>query len=111
MASKQLYPCFACRKAGYEIPVYLDGKDEQGHTKYLNEDGTRHIHKVQVTQAQQQAQPKSEYDKSVDNGITAFGMMSSLIGLVEQNQKVLVTLNEKMDHLGKLVYALTEEHK
>lgn len=46
MASKQTYPCFACRKAGYEIPVYLDGKDEQGHTKYLNEDGTKHVHKT-----------------------------------------------------------------
>ena len=45
MASKQTYPCFACRKAGYEIPVYLDGKDAEGHTKYLNEDGTKHIHK------------------------------------------------------------------
>ena len=48
MASKQTYPCFACRKAGYEIPVYLDGKDEQGRTKYLNEDGTKHIHKAKA---------------------------------------------------------------
>jgi hypothetical protein len=44
MASKQLYPCFACRKAGHEVQVFLDGKDEQGRTKYLNEDGTTHTH-------------------------------------------------------------------
>jgi hypothetical protein len=44
MASKQTYPCFACRKAGHEVQVFLDGKDEQGRTKYLNEDGTKHTH-------------------------------------------------------------------
>jgi hypothetical protein len=44
MASKQTYPCFACRKTGHEVMVFLDGKDEQGRTKYLNEDGTGHTH-------------------------------------------------------------------
>ena len=48
VASKQTYPCFACRKAGYEVLVYLDGKDEQGRTKYLNEDGTKHFHKTKA---------------------------------------------------------------
>ena len=33
-------PCFSCEKAGHEVYVFLDGKDEQGKTKYLNEDGT-----------------------------------------------------------------------
>ena len=44
MASKQSYPCFACRKAGHEVHVFLDGNDDQGHTKCLNEDGARHTH-------------------------------------------------------------------
>jgi hypothetical protein len=46
MASKQTYPCFACRKAGFKAPVLLDGNDDQGKTKYLNEDGTKRIHKT-----------------------------------------------------------------
>lgn len=58
MASKQTYPCFACRKAGHEVQVFLDGKDEQGRTKYLNEDGTRHTHLGSSSQQQQQQQPQ-----------------------------------------------------
>jgi hypothetical protein len=60
MASKQTYPCFACRKAGYEIPVYLDGKDEQGRNKYLNEDGTKHIHKTKESQLTSQFKNEPE---------------------------------------------------
>jgi hypothetical protein len=44
MTSKQTYPCFTCRKAGFEVQVFLDGKDEHGNTKRLNMDGTRHYH-------------------------------------------------------------------
>lgn len=91
MASKQTYPCFACRKAGYEIPVYLDGKDAEGRTKYLNEDGTKHVHKTNPLE-----KPSEE---SVLRGITAFTMMADLIQLVEHNQKLLVSVNEKMDRL------------
>ena len=55
MTSKQTYPCFACRKAGFDnVMVYLDGKDDQGNTKYLNTDGTRHHH-----HHHQQQQPSS----------------------------------------------------
>lgn len=56
MASKQTYPCFACRKAGHDVQVFLDGKDEQGRTKYLNEDGTRHTHLGSGQQTQEQHQ-------------------------------------------------------
>lgn len=56
MASKQLYPCFACRKAGHEVQVFLDGKDEQGRTKYLNEDGSKHTHLGSSFSSQQQQQ-------------------------------------------------------
>jgi hypothetical protein len=94
MASKQMYPCFACRKAGYEIPVYLDGKDEQGRTKYLNEDRTNHVHKTNPLE-----KPSEE---SVQRGITAFTMMTDLTILVEQTQKLLVTMDGKLDRLLNL---------
>jgi hypothetical protein len=59
MASRKTYTCFVCQKAGHEILVFLDGKDEAGHTKYLNEDMTRHTHlgsrlSLQEQQGQQQ---------------------------------------------------------
>jgi hypothetical protein len=61
MTSKQTYPCFACRKAGFEVQVFLDGKDEQGRTKYLNEDGTSHFHQgSSQTQQQEQSQPQQQ---------------------------------------------------
>ena len=57
MASRKTYPCFACQKAGHdEVQVLLDGKDEQGRTKYLNEDGTRHTHLGSGRPQQQQQQ-------------------------------------------------------
>jgi hypothetical protein len=40
--------------------VYLDGKDEQGHTKYLNEDGTRHTHLGSSQTIQQTQQPTQQ---------------------------------------------------
>jgi hypothetical protein len=70
MATKITYPCFACRKAGFEVQVFLDGKDEQGKTKYLNEDGTRHYHQGssstanEVVHGQQQAQPQQQQQQT-----------------------------------------------
>lgn len=46
MASKQTYPCFACKKAGFDnVMVLLDGKTADGKTIYKNPDMTAHIHK------------------------------------------------------------------
>lgn len=54
-------------------------------------------------QAQTQQQPKqTDYDKSLDNGISAFSMMTDLIRLVEQTQKQMITMNEKLDRLLNL---------
>lgn len=53
MASRRTYPCFQCGKGGHEVQVFLDGKDEQGRTKYLNEDGTKHTH-LESSSSQQQ---------------------------------------------------------
>lgn len=120
--SRKTYSCFVCQKNGYDdIQVFLAGKDEQGKTVYLEPDGvTRHIHKQQEqqqqqpTKQQQQQQQQSGLEKvsdeSVDRGITAFSMMSSLIVLVEQTQKQVVSMDEKLDRLTKLVYALSQ-HK
>lgn len=62
MASRKTYECFVCKRQGFDnIQVYLDGKDAEGKTKYLNEDMTVHIHQgnsamTQATQPQPQAQ-------------------------------------------------------
>jgi hypothetical protein len=58
LASRRSYPCFGCQKSGYEdVMVLLDGKDDQGRTKYLNEDGTKHTH---LGSSSQQAQPQQQ---------------------------------------------------
>jgi hypothetical protein len=41
-------------------------------------------------------------DESVERGIDAFSMMSSLIVLVEQTQKLLVSMDSKLDRLLNL---------
>jgi hypothetical protein len=119
MASKQTYECYTCKMNGFpETRVYLDGKDENGKTIYKNLDMLPHRHNILITKQQEQSggnipagqAPTETTDfqvrqESVDRGITAFSMMTALIRLVEQNQKELVTLNEKVEHLTKLVYA------
>jgi hypothetical protein len=61
----------------------------------------------QVQQQQQQKQQQNPLQKpseeSVQRGISAFTMMTDLIGLVEQTQKLLVTMNGKLDRLLNLV--------
>lgn len=45
MASPRTYECFVCKRQGVDgVQVYLDGKDAEGRTKYLNEDMTTHAH-------------------------------------------------------------------
>ncbi|MGI0042375.1 MAG: hypothetical protein ACRD47_01580, partial [Nitrososphaeraceae archaeon] len=81
--------------------VYLDGKDEQGRTKYLEADGTtKHVHKQR--QQQQQSGLEKVSDESVDRGISAFSMMSDLIKLVKQTQKQVVTMDGKLSILLNL---------
>jgi hypothetical protein len=61
MASRKTYECFVCKRQGFDnVQVYLDGKDAEGKTKYLNEDMTVHTHQdssatTQATQPQPQA--------------------------------------------------------
>jgi hypothetical protein len=91
--SRKPYECYYCRDHGFpNMMVYLAGKDENNRTIQLEEDGSKHIHKVK------QQQP-SEYEQSVERGISAFSMVSDLIVLVEQTQKLLVAMDEKLDKL------------
>jgi hypothetical protein len=65
-ASRRTYTCFVCQKAGHEVQVYLDGKDEQGRTKYLNEYGTKHTHLgSNSSQSQSQSQPQKNESTTV----------------------------------------------
>jgi hypothetical protein len=89
-ASKQTYPCFACRKAGYEIPVYLDGKDEQGRTKYLNEDGTKHFHKT------------SDNGEDVRKNISPVSEINNNNNNNKDLRVLLESINEKVDRLINL---------
>jgi hypothetical protein len=108
--SRKPYECFRCRDNGFpNTQVYLAGKDEQGKTVYVEDDGTTHQHKMKHEQQpkQQQLQEKEQTssslyqvsDESVQRGITAFSMMTNLILLVEQTQKLLVTMDGKLDRL------------
>ncbi|MGH9983571.1 MAG: hypothetical protein ACRD8W_06400 [Nitrososphaeraceae archaeon] len=108
------YFCFKCRDNGFPSePVVFAGKDSAGKTILNNPDSTPHQHKEKQQQEQEQEQqPSTDFQvsqESVDRGITAFTMMTALIGLVEQNQKELVKLNEKVEYLTKLVYALSSQ--
>jgi hypothetical protein len=51
--SRKPYECFRCRDNGFpNTQVYLAGKDEQGKTVYIEEDGTAHQHKIKQEQQQ-----------------------------------------------------------
>lgn len=54
MASKSKYECYRCRDNGWPgTMVYLAGKDEQGKTVYVEDDGTAHQHKQKQGQQQE----------------------------------------------------------
>lgn len=85
MASKQTYPCFACRKAGHEVSVFLDGKDEQNRTKYLNEDGTKHVHKTKEEQQKQQHHETLPSIEQIHNLLASIdGKLDRLLNLAER---------------------------
>jgi hypothetical protein len=65
MASRWKYECYACKRLGMAgVLVYLDGKDSEGNTQYLNTDTTFIIIKVKTAtdhrQEEQQQQIKGE---------------------------------------------------
>lgn len=61
MASRKPYECFKCRDNGFpNTMVYLAGKDEQGKTVYIEDDGTGHQHKVKQQQQKQLLQQQQQ---------------------------------------------------
>jgi hypothetical protein len=92
MASRKTYTCFVCQKAGHDIQVFLDGKDEAGHTKYLNEDMTRHTHLGSSLQQEQQLQSQqSQGSTTVVTEPTAMKIINAkldrIISLLESQKK------------------------
>jgi hypothetical protein len=96
MASRRTYECFQCRDKGFpNVQVFLDGKDDQGKTKYLESDGqTRHIHQGSSapTQLQQQAATtvvtattKEDRMMNILNGLTI--KVDRLLAILEQKEK------------------------
>lgn len=92
MASKQTYPCYVCKKAGFDdVRVYLDGRTADGKTIYKNEDMTPHNHKQE--QISQQTWENTEYGKSVDTSNTnallkiIIAELQRLIKLFEEKQQ------------------------
>jgi hypothetical protein len=67
MASRKPYECFRCRDNGFpNTMVYLAGKDEQGKTIQLEEDGTAHRHK-----SKEKGQPKQQPAQQQSTGSAA----------------------------------------
>jgi hypothetical protein len=106
MATKSTYPCFACRKAGFEVQVFLDGKDDQGRTKYLNEDGTRHYHQGASSTASEvlaqhghQAQPPRQQEQGPQMG----DLMLILKLLTQKVDQVLDLLKEQQQEKESMV--------
>ena len=95
MASHKTYTCFVCQKAGHEVQVFLDGKDEQGHTKYLNEDMTKHIHLGSSSNTQ--TQPQQQASTTIVTQSTKEDRILNLLG----------DLTIKMNHVIKML----EENK
>ena len=57
MAGRWKYECYACKRLGMAgVLVYLDGKDSEGNTKYLNTDLTFHTHQSKTATDHRQAE-------------------------------------------------------
>jgi hypothetical protein len=69
MASPRTYECFVCKRNGIDgVQVYLDGKDAEGRTKYLNEDMTIHFHEgtsASVATTQQPTTSKQVFKEEI----------------------------------------------
>jgi hypothetical protein len=77
LASRWMYECYVCKRVGIEgVKVYLDGKDSEGRTKYLNTDMTPHTHQSIAAKDHQQSpqkQSKEEVISFSSLNLTALG--------------------------------------
>jgi hypothetical protein len=88
--SRKPYECFRCRDNGFSgVQVYLAGKDEQGKTVYVEEDGTAHQHKAK--QEQQLQSQQSQGSITVVTEPTAMKIINAkldrIISLLESQKK------------------------
>jgi hypothetical protein len=84
MASRKPYECFKCRDNGFpETMVYLAGKDDQGKTVYIEEDGTGHVHKTQTQ------------TKSSSNGSTTVVSESTQLKIINAKLDRVISLLEE----------------
>ena len=64
--SRKPYECFKCRDNGFpNTLVFLAGKDDQGRTIQLEEDGAKHIHKTKEQVQQKQQQPQQQQSSNI----------------------------------------------
>ena len=92
MASKQTYPCFVCRKAGHEVQVFLDGKDELRRTKYLSEDGTKHTHLGSSSSSTSSHQQQQQ----IDNSTTVVSESTQLRIMNAKLDRIVALLEERL---------------
>jgi hypothetical protein len=88
--SRKPYECFRCRDNGFpNTQVYLAGKDEQGKTVYVEDNGTAHQHKIK--QQQEQQQQESQGSTTVVTEPTAMKIINAkldrIISLLESQKK------------------------
>jgi hypothetical protein len=92
--SKKTYSCFICEKNGYpDERVYLAGKDENGKTIYISEDGvTAHQHKR-----------KEGGTFSSSNTTTTGGTADTIISLLKNIDQKLDVLVKEQDRENNLL--------
>jgi hypothetical protein len=92
--------------------VYLDGKDEQGRTKYLNEDGARHTHlgssQTQQQPTQTQQQPAAAAAVQAAQASTTIVTEGTLLKLCNAKLDRVIAL---LETLTTFVSAATQEEK
>jgi hypothetical protein len=100
MANRRTYECFACKRQGFDnVQVYLDGKDAEGKTKYLNDDMTVHTHQgsSETTQATQpQSQPQAAASTTIVTQTTKEDRMIEMLnGITIKLDRLIALLGEK----------------
>jgi hypothetical protein len=103
MASRKTYECFVCKRQGFDnIQVYLDGKDAEGKTKYLNEDMNVHTHQgSNATTTQSQPQPQAAASTTIVTQAQATEedrILNMLNGLTIKLDRVLALLQEEKEN-------------
>jgi hypothetical protein len=90
--SRKRYECFRCRDSGFPITmVYLTGKDEEGKTIQLEENGSKHTHKIkeQKQQESQQQQPQQQQSSTIVTEPTSIKICIIVRGYIKRVKRLL----------------------